>query len=142
MHTRPISAPETLGRSEAQPKTIRELMRELVAKLSTLFRQEVALARAEMTETLSAARTGVASMALAGGVLFAALLVLLAAAVLALSQVMAAWLAAFSVSGLVAIAGCLLLLTGRRKLDPSTLKPTEIQKSLRRDLNVLARRKL
>jgi hypothetical protein len=142
MHARPIRAPQTLGRSEPQRKTIRGLMLELAAELSTLVRQEVALARAEMTEGLFAAKTGVAVIAIAVGVLFAAFLVLLAAAVLALSQVMAAWLAAFTVGVLAALAGYLMLQAGRKKLDPSALKPTETRKSLRRDLNVLGRGRL
>ena len=53
---------------------------------------------------------------------------------------MAARLAAFIVGALVAIAGSLMLQTGRGKLDPSALKLTQIQESLRRDMKVLGRR--
>jgi hypothetical protein len=116
------------------------LLRRLMDELSMLFRQEVALARAEIVESLSAAKAGVASLAAGGAVLFAGLLVLLAAAVLGLAEVIAAWLAALIVGVIVGITGYLMVQAGRRKLDPAALKPTHIQRSLHRDAEVLARK--
>jgi membrane glycosyltransferase len=109
-------------------------------ELSVMFRQEVALARAEFGQTLSAAKTGVASIAAGGAVLFAALLVILETVILALAQVMPAWLAALIVGVVVGIAGYLMLQAGRKKLQPAALKPTQTQESLRRDAEVLGRR--
>src|SRR5438309_1961113 len=97
MQTHPISAPDAVASGERQPKTTLGLVRSLVADLSMLFRQEVALARAEVADSLSAAKKGAASIALGGAVLFAGLMMLLAAAVLVLAEVMAAWVAALIV---------------------------------------------
>ena len=38
------------------------------------------------------------------------------------------------------IAGYLMLQAGRKKLEPSALKPAQTQESLRRDADVLGRR--
>ena len=136
----PGSPPEVVANREREPESTMGLLRRLMDELSVLFRQEVALARAEFAETLSAAKTGVASIATGGAVLFAALLVLLETAILALAQVMVPWLAALIVGVIVGIAGYLMLQAGRKKLGPSALKPTRTQESLRRDAEVLGRR--
>ena len=61
------------------------LLRRLLDEASTLVRKEIALARVEISEALSEAKVAAISMASGGAVLFAGLLVLLAAAVLALA---------------------------------------------------------
>lgn len=116
------------------------LLRRLVDELTTLVRQEIALATSEMTRSLGEARTGVASVATGGAVLFAGILVLLAAAVLALAEVMEAWLAALIVGVIVAAVGYGMLQAGKKKLDPSHLKPVRTQESLRRDKELFDRR--
>ncbi|MDB6012210.1 MAG: hypothetical protein JWL65_4460 [Gammaproteobacteria bacterium] len=136
----PGSPPEVVANREREPESTMGLLRRLMDELSTLLRQEVSLARAEFAESLSAAKTGVASIATGGAVLFAALLVLLETAILALAQVMVPWLAALIVGVIVGIAGYLMLQAGRKKLGPSALKPTRTQESLRRDAEVLGRR--
>jgi hypothetical protein len=136
----PGSPPDVVANREQEPQSTMGLLRRLMDELSVMFRQEVALARAELTASLSAAKTGVASIAAGGAVLFAALLVLLETAILALAQVMVAWLAALIVGVIVGMAGYLMLQAGRKKLEPSALKPTQTQDSLRRDAEVLGRR--
>jgi xanthine/uracil permease len=71
---------------------------------------------------------------------FAGLLVLLAAAVLALAQWLEPWLAALVVGIVVVIIGVLLLLAGKQKLHPEQLKPERSAESLRRDKDVLVRK--
>jgi len=78
-------------------------------------------------------------MAAAAAVLFAGLLLLLAAAVLGLSQAMPAWLAALLVGFAAAAVGWLLLRLARTKLDPPQLIPDHSIESLRQDRDVLAR---
>ena len=116
------------------------LVRRLVDEVSTLFRQEIALATAEVSRSVSAAKAGVGSIATGGAVAFAGLLSVLAAVVLGLSQVMAAWLAALIVGVVVAGIGLALLKAGKNRLDPNTLRPRHSQESLRRDKELLERR--
>jgi len=99
------------------------LLRRLVDEFSVLFRKEIALAKAEAVQSFSHLKAAAISMASGGAVLFAGLLVLLAAAVLGLSHVVADWLAALIVGGIVSIVGFVMINSGKNKFDPSTLKP-------------------
>ena len=123
-----------------EPHTMTALLRRLLNEVSTLFRQEVALAKSEVTEAFSEAKVAAISMASGGAVMFAGVLVLLAAAVLALRLVVADWLAALIVGGLVTAIGYLMIHSGKKKLELSTFKPERTQHSLRQDKEMLHRR--
>jgi hypothetical protein len=116
------------------------LLRRLVDEFSVLFRKEVALAKAEAVQSFSHLKAAAISMASGGAVLFAGILVLLAAAVLGLSHVVADWLAALIVGGLVSIVGFVMINAGKNKFDSSALKPERTQRALQRDKDLLARR--
>ena len=116
------------------------LLRRLVDEFSLLFRKEIALAKAEAVQSFSHLKAAAISMASGGAVLFAGLLVLLAAAVLGLSHVVADWLAALIVGGLVSIVGFVMINSGKNKFDSSALKPERTQRALQRDKDLLARR--
>ena len=79
-------------------------------------------------------------MASGGAMLFAGLLVLLAAAVLGLSHVMPDWLAALIVGALVSIVGFVMINSGKSKFDPSALKPERTQHALQQDKEMVERR--
>jgi hypothetical protein len=113
------------------------LVRRLMDDLATLFRQEMALATAELTGALTKLTAGIVSIATGGAVLFAGFLGLLASAVLGLSNVVEPWLAALIVGGVVTVVGVIMVLAGRKALDPSVLKPQRSAESLRRDKDVL-----
>ena len=116
------------------------LLRRLVDELSLLFRKEIALAKAEAVQSVAHLKAAAISMASGGAVLFAGLLVLLAAAVLGLSHVVADWLAALIVGGLVSIVGFVMINSGKNKFDSSALKPERTQRALQRDKEMLERR--
>jgi hypothetical protein len=116
------------------------LLRRLVDEFSLLFRKEIALAKAEAVQSFSHLKAAAISMASGGAILFAGLLVLLAAAVLGLSHVVADWLAALIVGGLVSIVGFVMINSGKNKFDSSALKPERTQRALQRDKDLLARR--
>jgi hypothetical protein len=126
-----------MGRDTESPAG---LLRRLVDELTTLVRQELALATSEITRSIGAARAGITAIASGGAVLFAGFLVLLAAAVLGLAEVMEAWLAALIVGLIVGVVGYGMLQAGRKKLDPAQLKPVRTQESLRRDKEIFDRR--
>jgi hypothetical protein len=122
----PIVAP-------AKDQGVGSLFAALAREASRLIRQEMALARTEMIERLGQAGAGAASLALGGLVLFAGLLGLMAAAVLALALVLPAWAAALIVGGIVFLAGIALLLKGRHDLAARNLVPRRTVRSLRED---------
>jgi len=116
------------------------LLRRLVDEFTVLFRKEIALAKAEVSQGFSQVKAGAISMASGGAVLFAGFLVLLAAAVLGLSNVMPDWLAALIVGAVVSIIGFVMINSGKNKLDPAVLKPERTQHALQKDKEMVERR--
>ncbi|MGH8185094.1 MAG: phage holin family protein, partial [Steroidobacteraceae bacterium] len=115
------------------------LLSRLLADVTALFRNEVALAKAELAELTESAKAGIAAIAMAGVVLLMGLLALLAAAILGLAEVMAPWLAALIVGVVLAVAGLLLLRSASQKLQPSKYLD-RVRTAVRHDAEVIARR--
>jgi Putative Actinobacterial Holin-X, holin superfamily III len=134
MATNPKAMPPSSDASMA------DLLRRLIDDLSTLVRQELALARAEITHSVGEAKTGLTGVAAGGAVLYTGVLALIAAGILALAEVMPAWGAALIVGALLAIVGYAMLSSGRKKLRPANLKPEQTQESLRKDKHMFERR--
>ena len=114
------------------------LVHRLTHELATLVRQELALARAEFTQIVGKTLVAATAVAAGGAVLFAGLLLLLATAVLGLSHIMAAWLAALLVGIVVSVVGIAAVVAGARAL-PQTLRMARSARSLSKD-NVLTRK--
>ena len=94
-----------------------ELLRQLSQQTGDLVRQEMELAKAELTEKGKAAGLGVGMFGGAGLVALYAVGALTACAILALAIVVDAWLAALIVGvGYAAVAG-ILALTGKKKVE-------------------------
>jgi len=101
---------------EARDQGFGDLVRELSGQLSTLVRQEVELAKTELTEKGKKAGIGAGVL---GGAAIAALLTLgtlTALLILALDTAMAAWAAALIVMLIWAAVAAALALIGRSKL--------------------------
>ena len=116
------------------------LLRRATDELLTLFRQEMALATAEVSRTVAVFLAGVTSIAAGALVAYAGFLVLIAAAVLGLAHVVSDWLAALIVGAAVLVIGALLVLMGARKASAQQLKPQRTVDSLREDKDVLMRK--
>lgn len=122
-----------------EPDSAAGLLSRLVEDVSALFRNEVALAKAELAQAAAQAKAGVASMAMGAAVLVTGLLALVAAAVLALSQVVEPWLAALIIGAVLAVVGFVMIAGGKKKVDPSAFSLERTQASLRRDTEVVRR---
>jgi hypothetical protein len=122
-----------------RPDTVVGLLRRLTEDVSKLFRQEVALASAEVMHSLAGVVRGATSLAIAGALLFAALLVLLTAAILALALIVPSWAAALIVGSGVGAVGFGLLRVGGRKLAAADIAPRHSAESLRLDKAVITR---
>jgi len=114
-------------------RSLGELFAELARETSTLVRQEVTLAKTEMTDKATKAGKDVASMAVGGAVAYAGFLVILAAIVLLLAEVMDTWLAAFIVGVAVLAIGYMLIQRGREALKKEDLAPRQTMETLKED---------
>jgi hypothetical protein len=118
-------------------RSLGTLVADLTRESTTLVQQEVALARAEVSEKVSQVGTALASLMIGGLVLFAGLLKLLDAAIYGIGEMfppdLGPWLAALIVGAIVAIIGMVMLQKGRRNLKPEHLAPQRTVDSLKRD---------
>ena len=135
-----LATDPAIGRSGPPAQSTLGLIRQLIDELAALFRHEVALARAELTESARAAATGRIRLAVGTLVLFVALLTAVAAGVLLLALIVPAWLAALAIGLVLGALGYGILSGARRKLDVDSLKPTHTPASLRKDAAVLPRK--
>jgi hypothetical protein len=116
------------------------LVGRLVDDVTALVRNEIALGRAELRESLLSARKALDALALGAALWLAGALALVAAAILALSKSLEPWLAATIVGAALALIGYLVMRAARKKLAPSALKPERTREAIRRDVQVVARR--
>lgn len=112
------------------------LLRDLTENVSGLVRDELNLARAEASEKMDQVVNAV--IALAGGFLlaFAALIVLLEALVLGLSNHMADWIAALIVGGAVALIALATVIKGKSNLEATRLAPNRTIRNVQRDTDM------
>lgn len=94
-----------------------ELVKELSEQVTTLVRQEVDLAKAEMTEKGRKAGVGAGMLGGAGVAALAALGALTAFLILVLDLAMPAWAAALIVTALWGAVAAVLALRGREKVQ-------------------------
>ncbi|EIV94640.1 phage holin family protein [Frankia sp. QA3] len=132
----PLTTPErhdVEGRAAGRGST-GHLVSEVVTDISTLFRQEVALAKAEVREEAKKAGKGAGMFAGAGGAGYFALLFALLAVMFGLGEVMALGWAALIVTVVLGAVAAVLALKGRstvRKVHPT---PTQTVETLREDV--------
>jgi len=105
-----------------------DLVMQLAGEISTLVRQEIALARAELIGKTRKAGLGLGELGGAGIALLYALGALTACLIAALALLLPVWAAALVVTAAWAAAAAALALSGRRRLQenvPPTLDRTE-----------------
>lgn len=94
-----------------------DLLRELADQTTTLVRQEIDLAKAELTEKGKRAGAGAGMFGGAGLIGTLALAALTTAIVAALDTAMPLWLAALIVAAVYGAIAGVLALTGKRQID-------------------------
>ena len=115
-------------------RSLGELFGDLSRQMSALVRQEIELARAEVTGKATAAARDVAVLGSGIGLVYAALLALMGAAVLFLiDQGVAPWIAALLVAIVVAAIGGLLVMSSRQALASRDMAPKRTVETLRDD---------
>lgn len=110
-----------------------ELFSELANETSTLVRQEISLAQAEMTQKAVKAGKDIGFLTAGGAVAYAALLAFMAGVIAILAYIMPVWLAAFIVAAIAGGAAYFMAmpaLNELRKIDPA---PRETVATLKED---------
>lgn len=127
---------------EARDRSITSLLKELRDETTTLFRQEIALAKTEMSEKASKAGKNAASIGAGAAVMMAGALVLLlgvaallywAFVALDMSHYVAGWLAPLIVGGVTALIGYGMMQKGVSTLKRMSPVPEKTVDSIKED---------
>ncbi|MDQ4128584.1 MAG: phage holin family protein [Actinomycetota bacterium] len=118
------------GRDE---RSLGELFSELAQETSTLVRQEVQLAKTEMTQKASRVGKDIGFLAAGGAVAYAGLLAILAGIIVLLGQAIPMWLSALLVGLVVAGVGYFLVRRGLDALKQEDLAPRQTIETLKED---------
>ncbi len=114
-------------------RSIGELFSELSQETATLVRQEVQLAKTEMSQKASRVGKDVGFLAAGGAVAYAGLLAIIAGVIFLLALVIPLWLSALLVGIAVAAAGYFLVRKGLDALKQEDLAPRETIETLKED---------
>jgi hypothetical protein len=122
---------------QTEDRSLKDLLGDLSGNITTLFRKEIQLARAETSEKIS--QVGYAIGSIAGGAILAlaALIVLLQALVIGLTAagIPAGW-SSLIVGAVVAAIAYGLIHKGTSDLKASNLAPNRTMDSIKRDAHV------
>lgn len=123
--------------ADKHDKSLSSLFSDLTRGTAELFRQELALAKAELSLKISSTESALMSVGAGAIVLLAGFLILLQAVVNGVAMVLppelAPWLAPLIVGALVLLAGYAILRSGRSHLQARRMMPERTMESLRRD---------
>jgi Putative Actinobacterial Holin-X, holin superfamily III len=114
-------------------KPLGDLFSDLASEMSNLVKQEVTLARVEMTQKAKRVGKNVGYLVVGGAVGYAALLAVIAAVIMLLDRFMPAWGASLLVG--IIIAGISWLLIGKalNALQETEITPRETVETLKED---------
>jgi len=116
-----------------EERSLGELFAELARETSTLVRQEVDLAKTEMTQKASQVGKDAGLIGAGGAVAYAGFLAIIAAFILGLGELIPLWLSALIVGLVVAGIGYVIIQRGLSALKRADLKPRETIESLKED---------
>jgi hypothetical protein len=108
-----------------------ELFAELSRESTTLVRQEIQLAKTEMTQKASRLGKDVGFLVVGGAVIYAGVLAILAALIMLLALVIPAWMSALLVGAVVAGIGYGMVQKGRDALTHEDLAPRQTVEELK-----------
>ncbi|HLJ67445.1 MAG TPA: phage holin family protein [Chloroflexota bacterium] len=122
----------TERRTTGDDRSLGELFSDLSRETTTLVRQEVALAKAELSQKAAQAGKDVGFLAAGGAVAYAGFLALVAALIIGLGQAgLSWWVSALLVGIVVAAIGGALVWTGIQQLRNLNPTPTQTIESLK-----------
>jgi len=117
-----------------EDRSLGDLFADLSRDTTTLVRQEMALAKTELTQKATRVGKDVGFLAVGGAIAYAGLLAFVAACVLALNLIVHLWwLSALIVAIVVAGIGYFMVRKGLDNLREGNLAPTQTLDSLKQD---------
>ena len=128
----PVASEQSSG--DARERGIGELVKDLASQTSTLVRQEISLAQAEVTQKGKVAGKGAGLLAGAAVFGLLALGALTAALITLLDNVMATWVAALIVMVLWAIVAFVLAKAGQKALQQATPPAPQTVETVKEDI--------
>ena len=129
------AAPVTPNGEDLRDESVANLLKRLSSQTQTLVRQELELAKLELSEKGKRAGMGVGMFGGAGLLAILALGALTACFILALATAVADWLAALIVAVVYAAVAGVLALTGKTKVQQATPPvPEEAKESVKKDV--------
>jgi hypothetical protein len=119
-----------------EDRSIGELFGQLSQDMTLLFRQELQLARAEMSEKISQVTSNLVSVVAGGFVAYVGVLALVAALILGLHEAaeISPWISALIVGVIFAVAGYVMLNRGLKELKRVDLAPRRTVETLKDDV--------
>ena len=125
----------------ARDTSTRDLVQDLSRQTSTLIRQEMRLAQAELAEKGKHAGKGAGMFGGAGLVALYGVGALIAAAILGLATVIEPWIAAAVIGVVLLLVAGILALTGKKELEEAgPPKPEQTLESVQRDVATVKER--
>jgi len=119
--------------NSSNDRSLGELLGDLSRDTTTLVRQEVQLAKTEMSEKMTEVGKDVGFLAVGGAVAYAGLLFVLAAVAIGLARVMEPWLSFLIIGLVVAGIGFFLVQKGLSALRQTNLVPQKTIETLKED---------
>ena len=110
-----------------------DLFGDLATEMSNLVRQEVALAKVEITQKAKYVGRNVGYLVVGGAVAYAALLAIIAAIIMLLARVIPDWGATLIVGVVVGAIGWMLIGKAMMALQQAELTPRETVETLKED---------
>jgi uncharacterized membrane protein YqjE len=126
----------TRNRPTDDERSVGELVQQLSRQTSTLIRQEMRLAQAELQEKGKRAGIGAGMFGGAGLVALYGVGALIAAVIMLVGTALEPWLAAVIVGVVLLAVGGILALVGKSQVDRATpAKPEQAMESVQRDID-------
>ena len=110
-----------------------DLFSDLASDMSNLVRQEVNLAKLEVSQKAKYLGRNVGYLVVGGAVAYAGMLAIIAAVIMLLDRVMPAWGAALLVGAVVALIAWLMIGKAMSALQNADLTPRETVETLKED---------
>lgn len=119
-------------------RSLFSLLADIPALITDLIRSEIDGLKQELVDKVKHAGIGVGLLVAAGAVLFFAIGVFTAAAILALALVVPAWASALIVGGALVLIAALLVLVGIKQVKRGTPPtPTKTIESIKQDVHAI-----
>ena len=123
----------TVDRQNTDKQSLGEIISSLFSDISTLFRQEVDLAKTEMTQKASRAAKDAVGAIVGAVVAIFGVNILLWSLIYGLVNFMPLWLSALIVGGVITLIGAIVLINGIKDIQDIDPAPERTVRTLKED---------